>query len=143
MHNFTPLPALVGGSLIGLAASLLMLSHGRVAGISGIFAGVLRSPKEDEDGSFRAWFLAGLLLAGLVARVAMPSTIPATTPSLLVGGAAGLLVGFGTRLGSGCTSGHGVCGLSRLSGRSLAATLTFIAAGMITVAVLRALGVVS
>ena len=138
MHDFTPVSALAGGSLIGLSASLLMLSHGRVAGISGIFSGVLDPTSEDR--SFRLYFIAGLILAGVVARVAYPSALPASTPSLLVGGLAGALVGFGTRLGSGCTSGHGVCGLSRLSKRSLAATLTFMATAMITVAVVRALG---
>jgi uncharacterized membrane protein YedE/YeeE len=141
MHDFTPFSALVGGGLIGLSASLLMLSHGRVAGISGIFAGVFDPAAEDR--SFRLCFLAGLLLAGVLARAVHATTLPAATPSLLVGGVAGLLVGAGTRLGSGCTSGHGVCGLSRLSKRSLAATLTFMATAMITVAVLRALGVAS
>lgn len=138
MDHFTPISALLGGSLIGLAASLLMLSNGRVAAISGIFAGVFE-PRSD-DRSFRLWFLGGLLLAGVLARLLHASTLPASTPSLVIGGVAGLLVGFGTRLGSGCTSGHGVCGLSRLSLRSLVATVTFMAAGILTVAVLRALG---
>ena len=144
MEHFTPLSSLLGGSLIGLSASLLMLAHGRVAGISGIFAGALGPARPDDDArSFRLWFLAGLLLAGIAARLAHSSTLPAATPSLVVGALAGLLVGAGTRLGSGCTSGHGVCGLSRLSKRSLVATLTFMATAMLTVAVLRALGVAS
>jgi uncharacterized protein len=153
MDHFTPLSSLLGGSLIGLSASLLMLAHGRVAGISGIFAGVLArarrpgdagdAPGSADDQSFRLWFLGGLLLAGIVARLVHSSTLPAGTPSLVVGAVAGLLVGAGTRLGSGCTSGHGVCGLSRLSKRSLVATLTFMAAAMLTVALLRAIGVVS
>jgi uncharacterized membrane protein YedE/YeeE len=138
MHDFTPLSALVGGALIGLAASLLMLLHGRIAGISGIFAGVL-DLRERGRGS-GLYFLAGLLLAGVLARVVHAPGLPAGTPNLLVGGIAGLLVGLGARLGSGCTSGHGVCGLSRLSKRSLVATLTFMATGMLTVAVLRVLG---
>lgn len=139
MENFTPISALIGGGLIGLAASLLMLSHGRVAGISGIFASVFDTRAPGEDRWFHLLFLAGLLAAGVIARLVYPAAVPVQTPSLVVGGAAGLLVGFGTRLGSGCTSGHGVCGLSRLSVRSLVATLTFIGTGMLTVAIVRAL----
>jgi uncharacterized protein len=138
MQSFTPISALLGGALIGLAASLLMLFHGRIAGISGIFAGALDPPADGR--SFRPYFLAGLVLAGVLARFVYPSALPSGAPSLVVAGVAGLLVGFGTRLGSGCTSGHGVCGLSRLSKRSLVATLTFIAVGMMTVAAVRALG---
>ena len=137
MEHFTPVTALAGGALIGLSASLLMLFHGRVAGISGIFAGIFDPWTEDR--SFRLYFIAGLLLAGVGARLVYPSTLPAGTPGLAVGAVAGLLVGFGTRLGSGCTSGHGVCGLSRLSLRSLVATLTFMATAMLTVTLLRAL----
>jgi uncharacterized protein len=138
MESFTPFSALFGGALIGLSASLVMLAHGRVAGVSGIFAGVL--DRGSEDGDFRRYFLAGLLLAGVLARVFHASTLPAHPPGLLVGGVAGLLVGYGTKLGAGCTSGHGVCGLSRLSRRSLVATVTFMATGVLTVAVVRALG---
>jgi uncharacterized protein len=138
MESFTPISALLGGALIGLSASLVMLAHGRVAGVSGIFAGALGSGSGDR--AFQRWFLGGLLIAGVLARVLGASTLPAHTPGLLVGGVAGLLVGYGTRLGSGCTSGHGVCGISRLSRRSLVATATFIATGMLTVAVVRALG---
>jgi uncharacterized membrane protein YedE/YeeE len=137
MENFTPVSALVGGALIGLSASLLLLAHGKVAGISSIFGGVL-DPRAG-DRAFRLYFLAGLLLSGALARVVLPSALPAATPGLAIGGAAGLLVGFGTQLGSGCTSGHGVCGLSRRSLRSLVATLTFMATGMITAAVVHAL----
>jgi uncharacterized membrane protein YedE/YeeE len=115
-----------------------MLSHGRVAGISGIFAGVF-DPRALDRG-FRLYFLAGLVVAGVLARFVYPSALPAGTPSLVVGGVSGLLVGFGTQLGGGCTSGHGVCGLSRLSARSLAATVTFIAAGVLTATALRLLG---
>jgi uncharacterized membrane protein YedE/YeeE len=141
VHDFTPFSALAGGSLIGLGASLLMLSHGKVAGISGIFSGALA--RGADDWGTHLWFLCGLLLAGVVARIVHPSALPLATSgtaTLAVGGVAGLLVGLGTRLGSGCTSGHGVCGLSRLSKRSLVATITFMATAMITVAVVRALG---
>ena len=124
------LTGLLGGALIGLAATVYWLSTGRVAGVSGIVAGALR---EREARRERFAFLAGLVAAGLAAAlVAAPATAnPYPTPVLLV---AGLLVGFGTRLGGGCTSGHGVCGISRLSRASLVATATFIAAGAVTVA---------
>jgi uncharacterized membrane protein YedE/YeeE len=136
IESFTPLPSLLGGILIGLSASLLLLSHGRVAGISGIYAGVL--PPRAKGSAFRIWFLAGLFLAGLVTRLVWPSAF-ASLPvaGLGVTAVAGLLVGFGTRLGGGCTSGHGVCGLSQLSARSLVATLAFMATGMATVYVVR------
>lgn len=142
MESFTPISALFGGALIGVSASLLMLFHGKIAGVSGLFADIVspgKSPSSSDRG-VALYFLGGLLLAGVIARFAHASSLPASTPSLAVGGVAGLLVGFGTRLGSGCTSGHGVCGLSRLSTRSLVATLTFIAAGMATVTVARVLG---
>jgi uncharacterized membrane protein YedE/YeeE len=132
---FTPLSALLGGAMIGLAATLLLLSLGRIAGISGILAGGLGPSGTDR--SWRLAFLAGLLAPGLVLVVVgqVPDfTFVAGGPLLLI---AGLLVGFGTRLGSGCTSGHGVCGLARLSSRSLVAVLTFMAAGFVTVAILR------
>ncbi len=138
MESFTPVSALIGGALIGLSASLLMLFNGKIAGISGIFADVVSLRSRDR--SLHLYFLGGLVLAGVIARLVHPSSLPSSTPSLAVGAVAGLLVGFGTRLGSGCTSGHGVCGLSRLSKRSLVATLTFIAAGVLTVAVVRAVG---
>jgi uncharacterized membrane protein YedE/YeeE len=144
MDTFTPVSALVGGALIGLAASLAMLFHGKVAGISGLVANVIDPGAQ--KGGFAPWFLAGLALAGVVARVVRPAALPggALAPSTLAGAAvAGLLVGVGTRIGSGCTSGHGVCGLSRLSVRSLVATVTFIATGTAAVAALRALGALS
>ncbi len=135
MENFTPFSALLGGSLLGLSACLLMLSLGRIAGISGIVAGLL-APAQD-DRSWRLAFVLGLVAGCLFVRLvsvdAQP-TITASVPELVL---AGLLVGFGTRLGNGCTSGHGVCGLARLSPRSLAATATFMAAGAFTVFVLR------
>lgn len=133
--GFTPAPALIGGGMIGLAAVLLMLSLGRIAGISGIVAAGL-----GRDSTDRGWplaFLAGLLAPGAV--LAATRTVPdlAFVASLPLLVAAGALVGFGTRLGSGCTSGHGVCGLARLSKRSLVAVLAFMTAGFVTVAIVR------
>jgi uncharacterized membrane protein YedE/YeeE len=138
MHDFTPFRALLGGALIGTAASALWLGAGRIAGISGIVAGLFTS--RGEDRVWRLLFLAGLGVGGLGLAWLSPVLV-ASTRALPLLAAAGLLVGFGTRLGGGCTSGHGVCGLSRLSRRSLAATATFIATGILTVLVSRALGV--
>lgn len=122
--------ALLGGALIGAASALLLVTHGRIAGISGILgAGLVRSTP---DRDWRLAFLGGLLAAGLIAGVVAPSAIGASVRSLGVVVIAGLLVGFGTRLGSGCTSGHGVCGLSRLSMRSLVAVVTFMTTGALT-----------
>ncbi len=135
MTGFTPGPALAGGALIGVSASMLLLLNGRVAGISGIVGGLMR-PRSDET-SWRATFVAGLLAGGLALLVFRPSSFAAAPVSIPVAVIAGLLVGFGTRIGRGCTSGHGVCGLSRLSGRSLAATITFVATGAMTVFVVR------
>ena len=136
MTEFTPGPALVGGTLIGFSASLLLWLLGRVAGISGIAGGLLSAARGD-----RAWrlaFLAGLFAGGFSLHWFYPRAFEfevfSGIPTLV---AAGLLVGFGTRLGSGCTSGHGVCGLARRSPRSLAATALFMAAGMGTVLVIR------
>src|SRR5688572_8660379 len=121
MDNFTPISALLGGALIGISAALLLIVNGRIAGASGILGGLL-SPSFGHVG-WRVAFLAGLVAAPL-AYVALGGATPSLTidprPGLLV--AAGLLVGFGTRLASGCTSGHGVCGVARGSPRSLAAT---------------------
>jgi uncharacterized protein len=136
MANFTPLSAAIGGALIGLAAALLMLLAGRIAGISGTFGPVLGLGTGD-----RAWrlaFIAGLILAPVAAMLAgyavpLPQ-MPANWAVIVV---AGLLVGFGARLGGGCTSGHGVCGMARLSKRSIAATMTFMAAAVIVVALMR------
>lgn len=137
MHNLTPLSGLLGGALIGLAAAMLMLLTGRIAGISGIFGGLL-SPTASDRG-WRLAFIAGLIAAPLIATLAtgikLPS--PAMPASLIVIVAAGLLVGFGTRMGGGCTSGHGVCGIARLSPRSLVATAIFMTAGIATVALVR------
>jgi uncharacterized membrane protein YedE/YeeE len=132
MHNFTPISATIGGILIGLSAAAMLLLDGKIAGISGILGGVLKPTKGDT--SWRSCFLAGLLLGGIVLRIVLPSAydfgIIRPYPLLIT---AGLLVGFGTRLGSGCTSGHGVCGISRLSPRSIVATGTFILTGAVTV----------
>ncbi len=128
---------LLGGVMIGISACVLLLFNGRIAGISGIVYGLVR------EGGERAWrlaFLAGLMLAGGLTMwlSGQDSGSPAKLPVLVV---AGLLVGFGTRLGHGCTSGHGVCGLGRLSGRSLAAVATFMASAIVTVALVRMAGI--
>jgi len=133
--HFTPWTSLAGGLLIGLAAAVFVLFNGRIAGISGILGGLLRPAPGDS--AWRLAFLAGLAAAPLVYALFAPlpaMRIDAGDGTLV---AAGLLVGIGTRYGAGCTSGHGVCGLSRLSPRSLAATLSFMLAGFITVFVLR------
>lgn len=133
--NFTPWSALLGGILIGLSAGMLMLFNGRIAGISGLLGGLI-GPRGAAKGENLA-FVLGLLAAPLVywAVQMRPTIVIEAGPLALV--LAGLLVGFGSRLGSGCTSGHGVCGLARLSPRSLVATLTFMGAGFVTVFVLR------
>ena len=134
-QHFTPWASLAGGMLIGLAAALLILFNGRIAGISGIVGGLLR-PRSGDLG-WRIAFLAGLIGTPLLYQLwqALPPVqIDAGTPALIV---AGLLVGVGVRYGAGCTSGHGVCGLSRLSPRSLAASCAFMAAGFLTVYLLR------
>ncbi len=123
--------ASVGGAMIGLAASWILLAKGRIAGISGIIGGLLSA--RDEQSAWRSSFLVGLLVGGGILTTILPDAIAAPdSRSLVLIGAAGGLVGYGTRLGSGCTSGHGVCGLTRLSPRSLAATLTFMGTGFLT-----------
>jgi len=132
--EFTPWAGLVGGMLIGLAAVLLMGGIGRIAGISGIFGGLLTA-MPDSDASWRAVFIAGLIL-GSLAVVALGGFDRDSfwfPPSLLIMAAGGLLVGIGTKLGGGCTSGHGVCGLARLSGRSMTATVTFLVVAVVVV----------
>lgn len=131
MANFTPLLSTFGGILIGLSAALLLFGLGRIAGISGIFGGLVVPKKGDI--AWRTAFVAGLLAGGALMNLWRPELFAATESSLLGVGAAGLLVGIGTRMGNGCTSGHGVCGISRGAPRSLAATLTFMATGMLTV----------
>lgn len=137
MHiPFTPLASLVGGVLIGTSAALLWATQGRIAGITGIVAESLRRRATDLE--WRLLFIAGLVGGGRLIAWAWPAAFGARAPRaaavLVVGG---LLVGFGTRLGNGCTSGHGVCGIARLSPRSIVATMVFMAAGMVTVAVVR------
>ena len=133
--NFTPVSAMIGGALIGLAAALLWWTLGRIAGVSNILGAVVTEP--GDDSAWRIAFLAGLLVAGLGAMLLVPGAVhfelKAGAGQLLV---AGLLVGFGTQMGSGCTSGHGVCGIGRLSVRSIVATVCFMASGMLTVFVL-------
>ena len=134
--HFPPMTALAGGILIGLAATVLIACNGRIAGISGIVGSLLARRAEGET-AWRLAFVLGLILAPVFYRIVatLPvSHIEAGWTELIV---AGLLVGYGSRLGSGCTSGHGVCGLSRLSPRSLAATATFMVAGFITVFLVR------
>lgn len=138
MHDLSPGAALAGGCLIGLGAAALLLSTGRLAGISNIVGGLVRPAPGDS--SWRWAFLIGLLLAGVAAATVAPQQLGASPASPLQLAVAGLLVGVGTRVGNGCTSGHGVCGVSRLSPRSLVATLVFIAAAIATVAVLHWLG---
>jgi uncharacterized protein len=134
--HFTPISALIGGVLIGSAAGLLLWLDGRIAGISGILGGLL--PPQRNDTVWRILFLLGLI-AGAALVYAFHANLPQARPAfprgLLV--SAGLLVGLGTRLARGCTSGHGVCGLARLSPRSLAATLTFLLVAMATTFIVR------
>lgn len=132
--------ALIGGSIIGVSVSLMLLLNGRVTGISGIINGILTPAKGDT--AWRVLFVLGLLAGGLVVSAFNPTTFSgqlATDSWTVI--VAGLLVGFGTILGSGCTSGHGVCGISRMSPRSLVATMIFIAAGVAAVYVFRSMGV--
>jgi uncharacterized membrane protein YedE/YeeE len=135
--EFTPLASLVGGLLIGIAAVLMMAGSGRIAGVSGIVAGLLRSP--ESGGAWRAAFIAGLLAGAVIAGLTGlldPGTVrfPATG---LLAAVAGLLVGAGTSVGGGCTSGHGICGIARLSPRSLVATSIFMAVAFAVVFVTR------
>ena len=134
-NAFTPWSALAGGALIGLAAALFVMLNGRIAGISGVLGGLLKPVKGDI--AWRAAFVLGLVGAPLVYRLflVLPKPQIDAEYAALIG--AGLLVGVGTRYGSGCTSGHGVCGLSRLSPRSLVATAVFMAVGFATVFVVR------
>jgi uncharacterized membrane protein YedE/YeeE len=134
-NAFTPVSALAGGALIGLAVALLLLVNGRVAGISGVIGGLLRPSANDRV--WRVAFVAGLACAPLLHALVAALPAPQIDASPLALAVAGVLVGIGTRYGSGCTSGHGVCGVSRLSPRSLVATALFMTAGFVTVFVLR------
>ena len=136
--HFTPLESLGGGFLIGLAAGAFIIAHGRIMGVSGILGGIVRPLKGDF--LWRASFMLGLIAAPFIARLAglLPEArIEGSLVQLMI---AGLLVGFGTALGSGCTSGHGVCGIARLSPRSIVATILFVGSGMVTVWAVRAFG---
>jgi uncharacterized protein len=136
MANFTPISAAIGGALIGLSAVLLMLLNGRIAGVTGVFAGLIDPTSTDR--AWRGTFILGLIAAPLSAALlgyAIP--IPLMPASLITVVAGGLLVGFGTRLSNGCTSGHGVCGIARLSPRSIAATAIFMGAAIVVVALTR------
>jgi uncharacterized membrane protein YedE/YeeE len=136
MANFTPVSAMIGGLLIGLSATLLMILAGRIAGISGIFGACLDFGTAGNG--WRIAFIAGLVAAPLIAGVLgyeIPAPQMPTNWSIIILG--GVLVGFGTRLGSGCTSGHGICGIARLSGRSIAATAIFMATAILAVALMR------
>ncbi len=137
MENFTPVSAFIGGSLIGLSAVLFMLLNGRIAGVSGIAGGLIVPVAGDWP--WRLAFIVGLI-AGPLVYIALGGQLPdiqfpVSSPIALI--AAGLIVGFGTRLGGGCTSGHGVCGISRLSPRSMVATVAFMFTGFATVYIIR------
>lgn len=134
-NNFTPGMSLAGGLLVGLASVMFLLFNGRIAGISGVVGGLLKPARGDM--AWRLTFVAGLVISPLVFALAAPLPevrVEAGYPVLVI---AGLLVGIGTRFGSGCTSGHGVCGLSRRSPRSLVATVSFMSAGFVTVYLVR------
>jgi uncharacterized membrane protein YedE/YeeE len=135
MTEFTPFASLVGGILIGLAAILLMALHGRIAGMTGILSGVI--PPVTGDWPWRAAFLAGSVagpLAYLLAGNEIDFSVPVSTAMMI---ASGFIVGIGVIFGSGCTSGHGICGIARFSPRSIVATVSFMAAGLVTVYVIR------
>lgn len=137
MTNFTPIEALIGGAFIGIATSLFLFLNGKIFGISGIVSGLLK-----ERSLWRILVVLGLILGATTAHILLQTPTTITTvplPFLIIGG---LLVGIGTKLGSGCTSGHGVCGNSRLSPRSMAATLTFILSGFVAASLLSALGII-
>jgi len=141
MENFTPISALIGGSLIGLSAVFLMATSGRVAGISGIIGGLFSGNQAESDRLWRLSFVAGLMTVPLIVILTIPSTnivqFKLTGWPLII---AGIVVGLGTQLGNGCTSGHGVCGTARLSERSIMATVTFMMTGIVTVFTAKYLG---
>jgi len=136
MTEFTPVSGLLGGMLIGLASALMLLGAGRIAGISGIFGGLL-TPAQGETG-WRLMFIAGIILGGLtwpfLTGEPLPVDLQVSWPVMLM---AGLLVGYGTRMGGGCTSGHGICGIARIAPRSIVATLAFMASAFLTTYVMR------
>ncbi|MET4161219.1 putative membrane protein YedE/YeeE [Marinobacterium sp. MBR-111] len=137
--NFTPVPALIGGALIGLSAAFLLLAKGRVAGISGIAGGIIY-PESRDDIGWRVVFILGLILGGFLYQwsglgAGVQHIVAVADKSVLI--IAGLLVGIGTQVGTGCTSGHGICGLARRSPRSLVATFCFMGSAIVTVYVVR------
>jgi len=131
VHDFTPVQALVGGALIATSLAIMLIATGRIAGLSGIFAGFIAGRRG--DWAWRAWFITGMLIVGVAFELARPETFDhgARVPLWLVA-ASGVLVGLGTRASNGCTSGHGLCGISRLSKRSIVATMVFFAVGVAT-----------
>lgn len=139
MDEFTPVASTVGGMIIGLSVALLMAAGGRIAGISGILGGAVRGAPGDRG--WRLYFILGLVAGGVAFAWGAPEVFgePRVVPWWRLA-VAGLLVGFGTRLGSGCTSGHGICGISRFSPRSIVATAVFVGVGMLTVAVVGTVG---
>ena len=136
LENFTPVSALLGGALIGLSVSLLLLFNGRMAGISGIMNGLFSSPKKEEI--WRGLFILGLILGAVIFQLLTNNSLIVRQgyPILLII-LGGFLVGVGTRMGSGCTSGHGICGIANFSIRSITATITFMLSGMVTVYILK------
>ena len=139
MEHFTPFASLIGGIIIGLATSLVLVSHGRIAGISGIAGGILKL--QPGDTTWRMLFVSGLVVGGFLYALVWPSAfaveIDRSIPTLI---GAGLLVGVGTQMGNGCTSGHGICGLSRFSARSLVAVMTFLSTAAAAVALMNLFG---
>jgi uncharacterized membrane protein YedE/YeeE len=135
-----PVEGLISGLLIGISSALMLLGAGRIAGISGLASRAIGLSRTGTPWPMAALFMGGLLLGAFLFQTMTGPIEAHYAPSTVAVIAAGLLTGFGTRMGSGCTSGHGVCGMSRLSPRSLIATITFIASGMVTVAIVNALG---
>ncbi|MFT5426000.1 MAG: putative membrane protein YedE/YeeE [Gammaproteobacteria bacterium] len=137
MENFTPVPAFAGGLLIGLSAIIMLLFNGRITGVSGILDGIVVNSKSG-DRLWRICFLAGLVLGGFIFNMIWPDAfVPRDRFSLPLLVAGGFIVGIGTRMGSGCTSGHGICGIARFSRRSILATVVFMLSGGITVYLIR------
>ena len=137
-EHFTPLMSLIGGGLIGVAALMMMAMNGRVMGISGILAGLLKKPSSQSDFNWRLAFILGTIMGPLILIYVTGQSIeirPVSSGITLM--IAGFIVGLGTAIGSGCTSGHGICGLARLSVRSFAAVMTFMATAIMTVAIIR------
>lgn len=131
MHDFTPVSALVGGALIAISLAIMLIGTGRIAGLSGIFAGFVRGTPG--DWAWRAWFVVGMIGVGAIFQLVRPETFDrAARVPLWAVALSGVLVGLGTRLSNGCTSGHGLCGMSRLSKRSIIATIVFFGVGVIT-----------